>query len=78
MTMQFPVVPPRPTFTVALGLALVVGVGWVDFITGRDVSLQVLYLPGVVIVAWFGRSLLYMGLCLASPFGFRGLLPLFS
>ncbi len=45
----------RSALAVALGLALVGTVGWADYTTGRDLSLVVLYLPGVVIAAWLGR-----------------------
>ncbi len=45
----------RPPFAVALGLALVAAVGWADFATGRDLSVAVFYLPGVVLAAWYGR-----------------------
>ena len=46
-----------PVSATALGLAVVAVVGWVDYITGRDLSVAVFYLPGVFIAAWFGGTL---------------------
>ncbi len=45
-----------PVAATALGVALVAAVGWVDFITGRDVAVTVFYLPGVFVAAWFGGT----------------------
>ena len=46
-----------PVTATAVGLAVVAAVGWVDFVTGRDLSVAVFYLPGVFIAAWFGGTL---------------------
>ena len=47
---------PRPLFVVA-GLVLVVGVGYVDFVTGPELTPIILYLLPVVPVAWYaGRG----------------------
>lgn len=41
------------SFLLALGFILVVGVGWVDYITGPEYSLLLLYLIPVLTTAWF-------------------------
>ncbi|MBZ5587563.1 MAG: diguanylate cyclase [Acidobacteriia bacterium] len=47
----------RPALAVALAIVLVVTVGWVDYNTGRDISVAVFYLPGIALATWFGRRL---------------------
>jgi hypothetical protein len=41
------------TFLLALEFILVLGVGWVDYITGLKYSLLLLYLIPVLTTAWF-------------------------
>ena len=41
------------SFLTALGFILVVGVGWVDYISGPEYSLLLLYLIPVLTTAWF-------------------------
>ena len=44
----------RPkSFLTALEFILVIGVGWVDYITGPEYSLLLLYLIPVLTTAWF-------------------------
>jgi len=41
------------SFLMALEFILVIGVGWIDYITGREYSLLLLYLMPVLTTAWF-------------------------
>lgn len=45
-----------PVSATALGLTVVAVVGWVDAVTGRDLSVAVFYLPGVFVATWFGGT----------------------
>lgn len=42
----------RKPLTIALSLVLVVGVGWVDYVTGRDVAMSSFYLLPICWVGW--------------------------
>lgn len=43
---------PRPLLTAA-ALALAVAVGWLDYLTGHEYSVSILYLAPVFVAAWF-------------------------
>lgn len=45
-------VPSKWVFPVAL--PSIVLIGWIDYVTGRDVSMSALYLVPIVAVAWYG------------------------
>ncbi len=58
-------------FLSVLGLSLAAFVGWVDFATGREISVSLLYLIPVVLTAWFvgrGMGIAVSSLCAAEGF----------
>ena len=43
---------PAPALVI-VGLVMVAGLGWVDFVTGHELTPLVFYLAPVVLVAWY-------------------------
>ena len=42
--------------TIWIALPVVLVIGWLDFMTGRDIGLSLLYLLPIAISAWRGRA----------------------
>ena len=51
---------------IALGLLLALVVGYIDYVTGPEISLAILYLLPVVLVTWFGSRALAMAMSVFS------------
>ncbi len=64
-----------PGSAVAMGLGLVAAVAWLDFVTGRDLSVTVFYLVGVAVAAWWGGR--WPGVAVAAVAAGSWLLALF-
>jgi diguanylate cyclase (GGDEF)-like protein len=43
-------------YPIAIGIPMVLGIGWIDYLSGPDIGLSILYLVPIAIVAWFGTA----------------------